>query len=234
MAFFVRSFLWLVWVHPGEPRDPNTSTSDDSDLPKNNIGMSVSVRAFLLTYPSMNILICAFLVQYPWIYDYIIIWHGRQIYLDLRQQWKTFVVATNIFTLLMYLVYAFAFPIKGDNDDGRLFELYKTLMVFEVISGVLVICQIASGARKIEIGHRELGKAVKLQGFVFLFSNICSAVFYYLMGQGVLKFGHLTFVPCLFAMLAFYLLTEMLPLISYVQLQNKLVELHGLQAPGRN
>ena len=98
------------------------------------------MRAFLLTYPSMNILICAFLIQYPWIYDYIIMVQGRELYLDLRVKWKTFVVATNIFTLLMYLVYAFAFPIKGDQDDGRLFELYKTLMVFEIISAVLVIC----------------------------------------------------------------------------------------------
>ncbi len=74
---------------------------------------------------------------------------------------KTFVVATNIFTLLMYLVYAFAFPIKSDATGGKLFDLYKTLMVFEIIAGVLVICQIASGARRIELHHRELGKAVK-------------------------------------------------------------------------
>ena len=49
-------------------------------------------------------------------------------------------VATNIFTLLMYLVYVFAFPIKNDKEKGKLFDLYKTLMVFEIISGVLVIC----------------------------------------------------------------------------------------------
>lgn len=53
---------------------------------------------------------------------------------------KTFVVATNIFTLLMYLVYAFAFPIKDDMYDKKLFDLYKTLMVFEIIAGVLVVC----------------------------------------------------------------------------------------------
>lgn len=53
---------------------------------------------------------------------------------------KTFVVATNIFTLLMYLVYAFNFPIQNDQEGGKLFDLYKTIMVFEVIAGVLVIC----------------------------------------------------------------------------------------------
>lgn len=137
-GFFVRSFLWVVWVNPGDLPPESKDNDDDSD--KSNVGISVSFRAFLLTYPSMNILICAFLLQYPWIMDYVIIQHGRRIYLNLRLQWKTFVVATNIFTLLMYLVYAFAFPIKSDADGGKLFDLYKTLMVFEIISGVLVIC----------------------------------------------------------------------------------------------
>ena len=48
------------------------------------------------------------------------------------------------------------------------------------------------------------------------------------MGRHLLVFGHLTFVPCLFAQLAFYSLTEMLPLLSFVQLQNKFVEINGL------
>ena len=101
-------------------------------------------------------------------------------------------------------------------------------MVFEIIAGVLVICQIASGARRIELHHRELGRAVKKQGFIFLFSNIGSSICYCLMGRHLLVFGHLTFVPCLFAQLAFYSLTEMLPLLSFVQLQNKFVEINGL------
>ena len=83
MAFFVRSFQWLVWLHPGDPIDPST---DESDTPavENKIGMSISFRAFLLTYPSMNILIIAFLIQYPWIYDCYVICHGRRINLGLR------------------------------------------------------------------------------------------------------------------------------------------------------
>ena len=68
---------------------------------------------------------------------------------------KTFVVATNIFTLLMYLVYAlFGFPIKSDISKGRLFQIYKTLYVFEIIAAILVVCQIASGARRIELANR--------------------------------------------------------------------------------
>ena len=53
---------------------------------------------------------------------------------------KMFVVASNIFTVLMYLVYAFAFPVNDDQDGGKLFELYGTIMVFDIISAILVIC----------------------------------------------------------------------------------------------
>ena len=215
MAFFVRSLFWLVWINPGTPLSEN-GNDNDGDTPANNIGMSISIRAFLITYPSMNILIIAFLIQYPWIYDYIIMTHGREIYLDLRQKWKTFVVATNIFTLLMYLVYAFAFPIGDDSEKGKLFELYKTLMVFEIISGVLVICQIASSVRRIEMQHRELGRAVKRQGFTFLFSNICAAIGYYLMGRGVIIFGNEYFIFSLLIQLTFYFLTETVPLLSFI------------------
>lgn len=80
MAFFVRSFLWIVWVNPG---DLNVKQSENDDS-KSNVGISISFRAFLLTYPSMNILICAFLIQYPWLYDLILIQNGRRINLILR------------------------------------------------------------------------------------------------------------------------------------------------------
>lgn len=227
MAFFVRSFHWLIWLNPGEPLDPNASP-DDSTQAENKIGMSISVRAFLLTYPSMNYLICAFLIQYPWYYDFIVISHGREINLRLRNQWKTLVVATRIFTLLMYLVYLFNFPMQNDILNGRLFELYKTIMVFEIISGMIVICQIASTARKIEMTNRELARAIKIQGYAFLFSNVTASIFYYEMGKGDLIFGHFSLVPCALMQLVFYLLTETVPLISFIQLQNKLIELHGL------
>lgn len=118
----------------------------------------------------------------------------------------------------MYLVYAFAFPIKDDKEKGKLFDLYKTIMVFEIISGVLLICQIGSGARRIELQNRQLGKAVKRQGFIFLLSILGASVCYYLMSEGHLIFGQLSLVPCLFAQLAFYFITEMLPLISFIQL----------------
>jgi hypothetical protein len=55
---------------------------------------------------------------------------------------KMFVVAAVIFTVLMYLVYLFAFPINNDDnksDKSKLFDLYNTLMVFNMISAILVI-----------------------------------------------------------------------------------------------
>lgn len=67
---------------------------------------------------------------------------------------------------------------------------------------------------------------------IFLFSNTGAAICYYLMGQNLLTFGHLNFIPCLFAQLAFYFLTETLPLISFIGLQNKFVEINGMaEAP---
>lgn len=80
--------------------------------------MPISIRAFLLTYPSINIIICAFFLQYPWIFDFIIMQHGRRITLIQRQmqQWKTLLAITKIFTLLTYLLYIFAFPIRNDKE----------------------------------------------------------------------------------------------------------------------
>ena len=102
-AFAMRCFYWVVWAWPGKAKDSS------------DIGVPIGVRAFLITYPQMNILICGFLVQYPWLYDFILIQNGRNINLVLRQQMKMFVVAANIFTVLMYLVYAFSFPINDDK-----------------------------------------------------------------------------------------------------------------------
>ena len=61
-----------------------------------------------------------------------------------------------------------------------------------------------------------------------MIANIIASIYYYLMGLNILVFGHLSFVPCLFAQLAFYFMTETLPLISFINLQNRLVTLYGL------
>ena len=109
------------------------------------------MRAFLLTYSSMNILIISYLIQYPWIYDLLVLQQGRRVNLIQRysQYWKTFLMATKIFSLLIYLVFVFGFPMGNDNMDGNLFSLYKTLLVFEIILALLMLCQIAASARRI-------------------------------------------------------------------------------------
>jgi len=97
---------------------------------------------------------------------------------------KMFVVAAYIFTILMYLVYAFAFPVPTDSTkDGKLSDLYHTIMIFSVISAILVICQIMSGGRRIEQMNADYGKAVKFEGLVFFGSNIVAAIFFYLLGD---------------------------------------------------
>lgn len=72
LGLLIRCFYWTVWLNQGTPMDPNDK------------GVSLNMRAFMLTYPQINILICSFLIQYPWLYDYILIQHGRQINLILR------------------------------------------------------------------------------------------------------------------------------------------------------
>lgn len=75
---------------------------------------------------------------------------------------KMFVVAANIFTLLMYIVYSFtAFPMLSDDDGSKLISLFSTLTVFNLLSAILVLCQIMSGARRIENLSAEYGKVVK-------------------------------------------------------------------------
>lgn len=64
---------------------------------------------------------------------------------------KTFVVAFNIFTLLIYIIFAFTCPSDSDENPGRLFELYTVIMILEIVALILVFCQIASGARRIEV-----------------------------------------------------------------------------------
>lgn len=49
-AMLVRCFYWVTWLRRGTPGDP-----DDQ-------GMPISIRAFLITYPQLNILICTFLI----------------------------------------------------------------------------------------------------------------------------------------------------------------------------
>lgn len=53
---------------------------------------------------------------------------------------KMFVIAAVIFMILMYIVYAFGFPIKDDKEQGKLSNLFNTIMVFSVISAILVLC----------------------------------------------------------------------------------------------
>jgi hypothetical protein len=55
---------------------------------------------------------------------------------------KMFVVAANIFTLLMYIVFTFtAFPMESDDaSSSKLMSLFSILTVFNLLSAVLVIC----------------------------------------------------------------------------------------------
>ena len=78
MGFVVRSFLWVVWVDPGKILQ-DTKESEKLAVP-------IGVRAFLITYPTLNQMICSFLIQYPWLYDHIVLLpgNGRRINLVLR------------------------------------------------------------------------------------------------------------------------------------------------------
>ena len=53
---------------------------------------------------------------------------------------KTFLVALNIFTMLIYIIYAFICPISNDSNPGKLFDLYTVIMILEIVAAILVIC----------------------------------------------------------------------------------------------
>ena len=72
-----------------------------------------------------------------------------------------FVAAAGVFIVLLYLMYLFCFPINSDDTGSKLFELYNSLMVFSIISGILVMCQLMSGARRIEALNAQFGLVVK-------------------------------------------------------------------------
>lgn len=111
----------------------------------------------------------------------------------------------------------FAFPIKNDRaGTSNLFNLYKTFMVISVISAALVICQTTQIVRRIQIANRELGDALRKQGYVILFSNVVSAVFYYLLGQRIIVFGSMIFPLCVITLLLFLTCTEVLPLYVFI------------------
>ena len=46
MGFFVRSFLWVVWVAPGTVLEDAKETE--------RLAVPIGVRAFLITYPTLN------------------------------------------------------------------------------------------------------------------------------------------------------------------------------------
>ena len=138
---------------------------------------------------------------------------------------KTFVVAFNIFTLLIYIIFAFTGPTSTDQRPGPLFDFYTVIMILEIVALIILFCQIVSGGRRIADQNEQLGKAIKLEGYIMLVANVCGAVGYFLLSHGTLIFGHLSFFPCLICMLLFFGLTETLPMYGFVQMQNKLVEI---------
>ena len=95
-------------------------------------------------------MICSFLIQYPWLYDFILLNNGRRHQLILRQQMRTFVVAFNIFTFLIYIIFAFTGPTDSDQDGSNLFDFYTVIMILEIIAMIILLCHIVSGGRRLQ------------------------------------------------------------------------------------
>ena len=134
-----------------------------------------------------------------------------------------FLVAAVIFTVLMYIVFAFGFPIRDDTANGKLVTLYQTIMIFSLISAILVVCQILSGARRIEGIHAEYGRFLKMQGMIFCISNCVTSITYYFLMQQQIYFRTFSFFTGTIFQLAFFTATELLPLMGFVKVANKFV-----------
>jgi hypothetical protein len=83
--------------------------------------------------------------------------------------------------LSFILAFVVSFPIKNDDLDGNLYLLYKTLMVFGIISAILILFQMTASTKRVNIGRRGLGMAIGEQGYSIFVSNLGIAVGYYLM-----------------------------------------------------
>ena len=90
-SLIVRSFFFLV---------------DKDDI-------SAKMQGFIATYPSINLVICSYLLSNQWVYDLLIFIHGSQNTF-LERQIKVFVVTSIIFIVIIYFVYAISLPIKFD------------------------------------------------------------------------------------------------------------------------
>ena len=81
-----------------------------------------------------------------------------------------------------------------------------------------------SGARRIEAVNPAFGKIVRMQGFVFLASNLLSAIVFYMMSNQIIIFGTMNFFASLIFELSFFGITELLPILSFVHVNRKFVE----------
>ena len=107
-------------------------------------------------------------------------------------------------------------------------------MIFSVISAILVICQIMSGGRRIEQMNQEYGQAVKVEGLIFFMSNIIAAFFFYFLGSGKYSFGNHGVIFGTISQLILFGGTELLPLLSYIEVVNKFVGVvHPVARNGR-
>ena len=133
----VRSFTWTLYAWQGTPLDKENPIQGDS-------GMSLSLRAFIICYPQINVLVFSFLCQYPWLFDYFILLHGKAIYMRLREQLTVFVITNKIFIVVLYLVFMFSFPILSDDpeDDAgsKLFSLFNLLSILFFIALIILVC----------------------------------------------------------------------------------------------
>ena len=59
----------------------------------------------------------------------------------LRKQMKHFVVFAIVLAGIVYICYILiAFPMLSDDSDSKLFSLFTTLTVFNLITAMVVIC----------------------------------------------------------------------------------------------
>ena len=81
-----------------------------------------------------------------------------------------------------------------------------------------------SGARRIEAINQTYGKYLRYQGLVFFMSNIATSFVYYMMAkQSLLLSQEGVIVGSLFE-LFFFAITELMPLLSFVIVNRKFVE----------
>lgn len=193
--------------------------------------ISPKLQGFISTYPSINLVICSYLLSNQWVYDLLIFIHGNQNQF-LERQIKVFVVTSIIFIVIIYFVYAISLP---QNFDQQFQDIFYFIAIFEIIVSLLLMCSILLYVKRIILFNQRYGRFAFALGIVFIIANVMAGSLNFYLGSG--GYDPITSLKTtnevLWAMIfiPFFIITEFVPAITFAIVMEKYGE---EQSPNNN